>query len=80
MLKMSANVIASMKEWEPDYDVSDWALSRAVEIMYQTVPSVDPDSSNMLYCLPAGLKMRLLLDIARALADTSARTECKEKR
>ncbi len=68
---MSPNVKAAMCEWVPDPDLPVWALEKAAEITEQTVPQVNPhDGRNMLYQMPAGLKVRLTLEIARALVET----------
>jgi len=70
---MSPNVLASMRDWDAVAamkDVPEWALFRAAEITEASVPQTgSPDTSNMLYALPAGLKTRLTLEIAAALTE-----------
>ena len=67
---MTPNVKADMSKWEPDFNVPEWALSRAADITQAIVPqSGSANTGNMLYAMPAGLKTRLTLDIAHALAE-----------
>ena len=73
---MSPNVLASMGDWDADAamkDVPVWALHRAAEITEASVPQTGSlVTDNMLYALPAGLKVRLTLEIAAALVEAKA--------
>jgi hypothetical protein len=67
-----------MKDWsfaERMVGVPKWAFVRAGEITGQIVPQVHPeDTRNMLYEMPAGLSLRLTLDIAHALVKAREET------
>jgi len=72
MRTMSPNVKAAMREWDANaaLDLPHWALERASEISHALVPKLPGnEGSNMLYALPAGLKVRLVAEIAQALVE-----------
>ena len=64
MASLSPNVKAHLRQWDMRKE-----MELAMELTGQTVPQVSvDDSSNMLYQMPAGLKMHLTIDIAKAIA------------
>lgn len=71
---MSPNTRAAMRDWDASAmnGLPMWALERASDITQATVPQVNPhDTRNMLYALPAGLNVRLTVEIAQALVDAA---------
>ena len=75
---LTPNVVAELRRTSLGFEdfagIEAWALEAAAEITEQTVPQVSTvDSSNMLYMMPAGLKVRLTSEIARALMTAADR-------